>query len=85
LHFTERADLYPHMFLDILFEVCSAAGTVGVTTGLTPFLSDAGKLIIIGCMFLGRLGPVTVVFALNYQLQSAADKVKYPDEKVIIG
>jgi trk system potassium uptake protein TrkH len=72
-------------FTDLLFEVCSAAGTVGVSAGLTPSLSVAGKLVITLCMFLGRLSPVTLVVALNLKMKANTDSIKRPNERVIIG
>lgn len=85
LHFTEQSSPYRPNFLDILYETCSAAGTVGLTTGLTPHLSFAGKIVIIVCMYLGRLSPVTVVVALNNRLHTQTDAVTLPVERVIIG
>jgi trk system potassium uptake protein TrkH len=85
LHFTEQANPYPHTFLDLLFESCSATGTVGVSTGITPHLSPAGKIVVIICMYVGRLSPVTVVVALNTKLHTCADGVAFPQERVIIG
>lgn len=85
LHFTEQGSAYPHTFMDLLFESASATGTVGVSTGLTPYLSSAGKVVIIICMYLGRLSPVTVVVALNARLHMHADNITYPAERVIIG
>ncbi len=84
LTFTERA-AFPHSFLDLLFESASAAGTVGVSTGITPHLSNAGKLTLIFCMFLGRLSPVTVVVALALKQHAQSDTLIYPEERVIIG
>jgi trk system potassium uptake protein TrkH len=64
------------LFREALFEVVSAFATVGLTTGITPELSVAGKLIIIAVMYVGRLGPLTLAYALaqrvrepSYQLQ----------------
>jgi len=85
LCFSERANPYPHTFLDLLFEACSAAGTVGLGMGITPYLSAAGKIVLIICMYLGRLGPVTVVVALNAKLHAGSDRIGYPNERVIIG
>jgi len=59
LELTERAG-----FAAILFEAISAVGTVGASTGLTPDLSDTAKLVIAPAMFVGRLGPLTLVLAL---------------------
>ena len=85
LYFTEGGSAGPHTFIDLLFETCSAMGTVGVTTGVTPHLSAAGKLIIAACMFLGRIGPVTLVLALARRQRGAADAFTYPEERVLIG
>lgn len=85
LHFTEQGSSAAHSFLDLLFESTSAAGTVGVTTGLTPHLSAPGKVVILICMFLGRLGPVTVVVALTMRLHASNVTLRYPEERVIIG
>lgn len=85
LNFTEVGSAFAPTALDLLFESVSAAGTVGVSTGLTPYLSAAGKGIITLCMFLGRLSPVTVVVALNIKMRATDDNIRYPDEKVIIG
>ncbi len=85
LCFTEQGSPMPHSFLDLLFESCSAAGTVGVSTGITPYLSPAGKIVITVCMYLGRLSPVTVVVALNTRLRTGADGLTFPRERVIIG
>ena len=49
---------------DLLFEVVSATGTVGLSTGITPRLSAAGKLLIVACMFAGRVGILSLVLAL---------------------
>ncbi|MFV0556631.1 MAG: TrkH family potassium uptake protein [Lactovum sp.] len=72
-------------YIDLLFEVCSAAGTVGVTTGITSDLSVLGKLIIMGCMFIGRLSPVTLAVALNIKSKSFVGGKKFADGYVIIG
>jgi trk system potassium uptake protein TrkH len=85
LHFTEREALRRFSFIDLMFEICSAVGTVGVTTGLTPFLSEPGKLVVTFVMFLGRVSPMTIAVALNMKLETATDNTKYPEERVIIG
>ncbi len=68
---------------DIMFESASALGTVGLSTGITPVLTSAGKLIIITLMLIGRLGPLTLLAALTFNLRPA--KYNYPDEAVIVG
>ncbi|HEX5591297.1 MAG TPA: potassium transporter TrkG [Candidatus Limnocylindrales bacterium] len=50
--------------LDVAFEAVSALATVGLTTGITPELPDQGRLLLIAAMFVGRLGPLTLVLAL---------------------
>jgi len=70
-------------FINILFEVVSAFGTVGLTTGITPTLTVAGKLLIIITMFAGRVGPVTLALALAMRQRNTL--VQYPEGKVIIG
>jgi len=70
-------------FIDVFFEACSACGTVGLTCGVTASLSQFGKGIVIAAMFLGRLGPLTVLMALTLRLRPA--KFAYPSEEVILG
>lgn len=70
-------------FIRILFEATSAFGTVGLSTGITPELSGPGKLIITTLMFLGRLGPITVITALAQKRRKS--EVQYPQGKITIG
>jgi trk system potassium uptake protein TrkH len=81
---TERSH-YPKEFtlLDLAFEVVSAICTVGLSTGITPVLTDAGKLIIIAVMLIGRLGPLTLLAALTLNMRPA--RYDYPEEVVIVG
>ena len=51
--------------LDVFFETVSATATVGLTRDLTPYLNSAGKAVIIGTMYLGRVGPISLALALN--------------------
>lgn len=67
----------------ILLEVCSGYGTVGLSTGITADLPTAGKAAIIACMLLGRLGPVTVGAALAMRTRQRV--VRMPAERPIIG
>ncbi len=69
----------------IAFEVFSAFGTVGLTMGLTPDLTDIGKLLIIAIMYIGRVGVLTVVFSLLTKAHKTQSKYKYPEESVMIG
>lgn len=66
-----------------LFEVTSAFGTVGLTTGITPHLSAVGKILIIITMFAGRIGPLTLALAVALK-EDKADYT-YPEEKVMVG
>jgi Trk-type K+ transport system membrane component len=64
---------------DLLFEVVSATGTVGLSTGITPRLSTAGKLLIVACMFTGRVGILSLVLALvPAHRASRADRTEEP-------
>jgi trk system potassium uptake protein TrkH len=58
LSLSEQAELQ-----DLMFEVVSAFGTVGLSTGITPDLTGIGKTMIIILMFIGRLGPLTILAA----------------------
>jgi trk system potassium uptake protein TrkH len=70
-------------FLGLMFEAMSALGTVGVSTGVTPSLSTASKLILCATMFFGRLGPLTVVYAL--QRRQRPLRYRLPPAQVRIG
>ncbi|MGD2249389.1 MAG: potassium transporter TrkG [Candidatus Methanofastidiosia archaeon] len=70
-------------FLDILFEVVSAAGTVGLSTGITGSLTGIGKFLIIVTMFIGRVGPLAAAFSLIGETKPVA--VKYAEGQVYIG
>lgn len=85
LSITELNNNYPHDFIDLLYEVTSALGTVGLSTGMTQYLSFFGRIIIILCMFVGRLGPITVVLGLSFQKRSKKNVIHYPEEKIIVG
>jgi potassium uptake TrkH family protein len=67
----------------VLFEELSAMGTVGLSLGLTPHLSSAGKCIIILSMLVGRIGPLTFLLALGRR--AIGDKYSYPEENVVLG
>lgn len=70
-------------FVEILFEMVSAVGTVGLSLGLTPELSPVGKLIVVVGMFVGRIGPVVLVLTLF--LGEKESRIDYPEEKIILG
>ena len=73
----------PGLFIDLLFEIISALGTVGLSTGLTSELSDPSRLIVILLMVLGRLGPITTFVALSHS--ERAEPVEYPNEEPLVG
>ena len=66
----------------ILYEVVSAYATVGLTMGITPSVSSAGKIILIIMMYLGRVGFMTIISAFARRRLTGA---RYIEEKVIIG
>jgi len=69
--------------MDKAFEVVSALGTVGLSTGITPHLNGAAQVIIILLMFIGRLGPVTAFIALSRGERRQA--IEYAQEEPMIG
>jgi len=75
---TERFTL-----MEIIFEVCSAFGTTGLSLGITPELSPIGKIIIMIMMFIGRIGILSFIFLIGKQRKEA--NYHYPKERVIIG
>jgi len=81
LSITEKANGFT--MSQIMFEAASALGTVGLTTGITPSLTNAGKLIITVVIFIGRLGPLTLLAALTFNLKPV--RYNYPDEAIIVG
>lgn len=70
--------------LDVLYETVSATATVGLTRDLTPYLNPAGKAIIIGTMYLGRVGPISLALALNSK-KNRNNIIKNPTEEVSVG
>ena len=68
---------------EILFETISAIGTVGLSTGVTPYVSPAGQLILMVCMFVGRLGPLTIALVIGRR--ELAQGVRYPEEELVVG
>lgn len=85
LSFVERHNLDSGAFgfMDLLFEATSAFGTVGLSRGITPDLTDPGKIVITLSMFLGRLGPLTI--ALGLALRERRAIYRFAQERVRIG
>ena len=69
-------------FLQLLFEATSAFGTVGLSTGITPQLQPASKLIVILIMYTGRIGPLTVASLWAFRTEQ---HVWYSEETITIG
>ncbi len=69
--------------LPAIFEITSAFGTVGLSLDVTPQLSGFGKLLVAGIMFLGRVGPITLILALSARQRKRS--YAYPQEDIAIG
>jgi trk system potassium uptake protein TrkH len=83
---TEAGD-EPHtqsrgQFLEVCFEVVSAFGTVGLSTGITGWFSEMGKIILSIVMFVGRLGPLVVGVAVS---RDTAARYYYAEESIMVG
>ncbi len=72
-----------HKPLEVIFELFSAFGTVGLSMGITPHLSTLGKVIIMVTMFAGRIGPLTLALALGERRKGG--EFEYPGEEVMVG
>ena len=73
----------PHAFDKLLFEAVSAFGTVGLTLGITPQLTVIGKLLITVLMYVGRIGPLTMIYAFSTRAKQI--NINYAEEKIPIG
>jgi trk system potassium uptake protein TrkH len=69
--------------LDLAFEAFSAFSTTGLSTGVTPRLSNTGKLIVLCTMYIGRIGPLTLALAVSGRAEPP--RVQFPSERVLIG
>jgi len=83
----EQSDL-PHLqakgvFVEAAFEIVSALGTVGLSTGITNDLTDFARWLIILLMFIGRLGPISVAVALTRGERS--QPIEFPQEEPLVG
>lgn len=68
---------------ELVFEAASAFGTVGLSMGATLKLDVVGRLILVGMMFVGRVGPLTATLALSKRARMAA--VEYPECRILVG
>jgi trk system potassium uptake protein len=69
--------------LDLVFEEVSAFCTVGLTRGITPYLSDPSKIVLILSMYIGRIGTLTLAFALASRVDST--NYRYPKAHMLVG
>ena len=69
--------------VELLFEEVSAFATTGLSMGFTPYLTEVGKWVVILSMFIGRIGTLTVAYALTRNLSNL--RYKYPDAHVMVG
>lgn len=72
-------------FIALLYETVSAFATVGLTLNITPQLSIIGKILMISMMFAGRVGILTIAFALARRQHSNKGNIKYPEGKILVG
>jgi potassium uptake TrkH family protein len=75
LSITEKFSL-----VDLIFEQFSAFGTVGLSRGITPYLSEIGKFIIVILMYIGRVGPIT--FLTSFSKEVTQPRYDYPSEYI---
>lgn len=75
----------PFSLKKIVFESVSAIATVGLGAGMTPYLTTAGKFILIVLMYIGRIGPITMAMAFAAKRSGALDNVELAEKKILIG
>jgi trk system potassium uptake protein TrkH len=72
--------------LDLVFEATSAFATVGLSAAGTPTLTSFSQALLIPLMFFGRVGPLTIAFALASRLDNnPKNRIRFPEEKIMIG
>jgi len=67
---------------DILFETVSAVATVGLSTGITPGLGTAARLVLVLTMYIGRLGPLTIA---SLWVREPDTEISFPEENLPVG
>ena len=72
-------------FINVLYEVTSAFGTVGLSTGITPGLHSISKIMLIFTMFLGRVGPLSFAVAIAMRENKKLQNAVYPEGKIMVG
>jgi len=80
LSFTENFN-----YVDVAFEAFSAFGTVGLSAGVTPFLSHGGMVVIMALMFFGRVGIITITYAILMGVNKDKQALRYPKANILIG
>ncbi len=75
----------PFALSDVLYEVISAVGTVGLSTGITPSLCPGSKLVIVILMYMGRIGPVTLALLFAARAAKRGRGRRLPEERVMVG
>lgn len=68
--------------VEVLFEITSAFGTVGLSTGITPNLCDGSKLLSILIMYIGRLGPLTIASLWYF---TRGERISFPEGNIAVG
>lgn len=71
--------------MSVIFETVSAISTVGLSMGITPYLSVASKIILTIVMFIGRVGMLTIVLALSSKADASLEQVEYTNTDIIVG
>ncbi len=71
--------------IDVIYEVTSAFGTVGLTTGLTPNLHNISKFLLVFMMFIGRVGPLSFALSLTMRSHKNESGIIYPEGKIFVG
>ncbi len=72
-------------FINVLYEVTSAFGTVGLSTGITPGLHSISKVLLTFTMFLGRVGPLSFAVAITMREHRKLQNAVYPEGKIMVG
>ena len=71
--------------MSVIFECVSAMSTVGLTMGITPYLTVASKIILTLVMFIGRVGMLTIILALSTKKDVSIEQVEYINTDIIVG
>ena len=72
-------------FLDLLYEAVSAIGTVGLSANLTPSLGFGSKLVVMGLMYVGRIGPITIALVFGGKKNPKEFTRELPEKRIMVG